>query len=175
MTGLAGALIAAVTDLQPWVAALIALACYLLGALAAVQGCLRILRHVDSGGSGPSLWSAAASFLIAAVLVWLPGFMESAGETFFAGQTPSAATLGYGGRGQNFDRMLAALFWIVRVIGALAVMKGMFVLRAASDGTPGATVPGAAMHILGGLMAWHMLALLGAVQATLGISVLTIS
>ena len=175
MNDLAGALIAAVTDLQPWVAALIGLACYLLGLLAGVQGCLRILRHVDSGGTGPSLWSAAASFLIAVVLVWLPGFMESAGETFFAGHSPGTATLGYGGRGADFDRMLAALFWIVRVIGALSVIRGMFVLRGASDGTPGATVSGAAMHILGGLMAWHMLAVLSAVQTTLGIKVLTIS
>ncbi|MDE0173305.1 MAG: hypothetical protein OYH76_19190 [Defluviicoccus sp.] len=175
MNDLAGALIAAVADLKPGVMLLIGLACYLLALLVFVQGCLRILRHVDTAGAGPSLWSAAASFLIAAGLIWLPGVLAGAGKTFFAGQTPGVATLGYGGRGEDFGELLKALFWIVQVIGLLAFVKGLFVLRGASDGAPGATVSGAAMHLIGGLMAWHILALIAAVQTTLGIRVLTIS
>lgn len=175
MKGIAGALIAAVADLKPWAMLLIGVVCYLLALLAFVQGCLRILRHVDMGGAGPSLWSAASSFVIAAGLVWLPAVLEGAAGTFFAGKTPGTATLGYGGRGQDFDELLEALFWIVRVVGLLAFVKGLFVLRGASDGAPGATVSGAAMHLIGGLMAWHILALIAAVQTTLGIRVLTIS
>ena len=175
MNDIAGALIAAVGELEEPVFLLIGAVCYLLALLAFIQGCLRILRHVDMGGAGPSLWSAAASFLIAVGLIWLPGVLAAGGTTFFAGAAPGTATLGYGGRGEDFGELLKALFWIVKVVGLLAFIKGLFVLRGASDGAPGATVSGAAMHLIGGLMAWHILALIAAVQTTLGIRVLSIS
>ena len=172
--GIGGALIRAVEDLDASVMALIWAACYLLAALAFVQGCLRLLRHANSGGAGPSLWSAAVSILIAGVLMALPGVLEGAGETFFGAESATSATLGYGGGGHDYGKLLAALAWIVRVVGLIGFVKGIYVLRGASDGVPGATVSGASMHMIGGAMAWHILPLLGAVQTTLGITVLKI-
>ena len=170
-----GAMVKAVGDLKAPVMAVILLACYALAILAFIQGCFRVLRHANSGGGGPPLWGAGLSFLMAAVLAWVPNVLWAAGETFFAGSTASAATLGYATRGAGYEKLLAALFWAVNVVGLLAFVKGLFVLRGASDGAPGATVSGAAMHMAGGVMAWHIVPLIGAVQATLGISVLTIS
>ena len=175
MPDVGGALVNAVADLKTPVMALIWLAFYALAVFAFVQGCLRVLRNANAGGGGPSLWGAGLSFLMAAVLMWVPNVLWGAAETFFAGSNVSTATLGYGTRGAGYEKLLAAMFWIVQVVGLLSFARGMYVLRGASDGVPGATVSGAAMHMVGGVMAWHILPVLGAVQATLGISVLRIS
>lgn len=172
--GIGGALVKAVADLEPGVTALIWAVCYLLAVLAFVQGCLRLLRHANAGGAGPPLWGAAMSFAIAGVLAALPGVLAAAGETLFGGTTAVSATLGYGGGGRGYAPLLAALAWIVQLVGLIGFVKGIYVLRGASDGVPGATVSGASMHIVGGAMAWHILPLLAAVQTTLGISVLRI-
>ena len=172
--GIGGALIRAVEDLDPYAMALIWAVCALLAVFAFVQGCLRLMRHANTGGAGPSLWSAGASFLIAGVLMALPGVLAGAGETFFGTDSATSAVLAYGGGGHDYGKLVDALVWIVRVVGLISFAKGMYVLRGASDGVPGATVSGASMHMLGGAMAWHILLLLGAVQTTLGISVLTI-
>ncbi len=172
--GIGGALIRAVEDLDARVMALIWVICFLLAVLAFIQGCLRLMRHANAGGAGPSLWSAGVSFLIAGVLMALPGVLAGAGETFFGRDTATSAMLSYSGGGHDYGELLAALAWIVRVVGLISFVKGIYVLRGASDGAPGATVSGASMHMIGGVMAWHILPLLTAVQTTLGISVLKI-
>ena len=174
-TDVGGALVRAVEDMDSAVYALIRLALYLLALLAFVQGCLRLLRRANGGPGGESLWGAAVSFAIAAVFVAIPEVLTGAGETFFGKETAVSATLGYGGREANYEPLLQAVAWIVRMIGLLSFARGMYVLRGASDGVPGATVSGAAMHLVGGAMAWHILLLLRAVQETFGISVLRIA
>ena len=59
--------------------------------------------------------------------------------------------------------------------GLLAFLRGVFVLRAAADGQAGASAGRAAMHMLGGVCAWHAESLIGAVQTSLGIQVLRIT
>ena len=61
------------------------------------------------------------------------------------------------------------------LLGLLAFVRGAFVLRAAADGQAGASAGRAAMHMLGGVCAWHAESLIGAVQTSLGIQVLRIT
>ena len=175
MNDIGAALIAAVGDLWRPLMLLFSVVFYLLAAAAFLQGCLRVLKHSEDGGGGPSVWGTAVSFLIAVVLLWLPEVMSGGIETFFAQETVVRANLGYGARGENYDRLLGAVFAIVNIVGLLAFVRGIFVLRAASDGVAGATAGGAALHMLGGLMGWHILGVLKAVQGTLGITVLKIT
>ena len=170
-----GALVAAVADLKPGLEPLIWTVFYLLALVVFVQGCLRLARRANGEAGSGSLWGAGVSFLIAAVLVWMPQVLSGAGESLFGKETAASVTLGYGGRDANYEPLLAAVVWIVRIIGLLSFAKGMYVLRGASDGVPGASVSGAAMHLVGGVMAWHILLLVKAVQETLGISVLRIA
>ena len=170
-----GALVAAVADLKPGLEPLLWLVFYMLALLAFVQGCLRLSRKANGDAGAGSLWGAGVSFVIAAVLAWMPQVLSGAGESLFGKETAASVALGYGGREANYQPLLEAVVWIVRVIGLLSFAKGMYVLRGASDGVPGATVSGAAMHLVGGAMAWHILFLLRAIQETLGISVLRIT
>lgn len=175
MNGIGGALVSAVADLEGPILLLVALFCYLAALVVFVQGCTRLVRYSEGGPAAQSLWGIGVTFAVAAALVSLPGVLEGAGETLFAGLAPGGATLGYGGRSADYEQLLGAVFAIVQIVGLVAFVQGMFVLRGASDGQPGATVSRAAMHMVGGLLGWHILAVLGGVQETLGISVLKIS
>ena len=59
-------------------------------------------------------------------------------------------------------------------LGLFAFIRGAFTLRAAADGKPGAGGPKAFAHMAGGIAAWHIVAVIEAVQTSLGIAVLNI-
>ena len=175
-TDLGGALISLVRDLDPALMRLISAACYLLGLVAFVQGCARLLRLSEDRFHGPSTAGTALCFLICLVMVSVPSWLTAGGESLFgAGGTAASASLGHGGGAADYDALLGAVLTIVGWIGLLAFLRGVFVLRAAADGQAGASAGRAAMHMLGGVCAWHAESLIGAVQTSLGIQVLRIT
>ena len=96
-------------------------------------------------------------------------------ESLFGTANPSGtASLGYGGRGADYDALLAAVFALVALVGLFAFIRGAFVLRAAADARPGASGARAFGHMAGGIAAWHLGAVIDAVQTSLGIEVLSI-
>ena len=60
------------------------------------------------------------------------------------------------------------------LVGLFAFIRGAFTLRAAADGKPSASGPKAFAHMAGGIAAWHIVAVIEAVQTSLGIAVLNI-
>ena len=175
-TDLGGALISLVRDLDPGLMTLVAAACYLLGLAAFVQGAMRLLRISEDRFHGPSAGGTALCFLLCLVMVSVPSWLTAGGESLFgAGGTAASASLGHGGRGADYDALLGAVLTIVGWVGLLAFLRGVFVLRAAADGTPGAGAGRAFMHMLGGVCAWHAESLIEAVQTSLGIQVLRIT
>ena len=175
MSGIGEMLVNAVADLDRPLRLLLSTVCYILALIAFLQGCFRLLKYNEDKFHAPSISGTVVSFLISFVLIALPRVVEAGGQTFFQGDSPVSVSLGYGARAADYDRMLGAVLTIVELVGLLAVIKGIYVLRAASDGAGGATAVGAAMHMVGGLMLWHIAWLLLAVQTTLGIAVLRIS
>ena len=174
-TDLGGALISLVWDLDPALMGLIAAACYLLGLLAFIQGAARLLRLSEDRFHGPSAAGTALCFLVCLVMVSVPSWLTAGGESLFGQGTAASASLGHGGRGADYDALLGAVLTIVGWVGLLAFLRGVFVLRAAADGVAGASAGRAAMHMLGGVCAWHVESLIGAVQTSLGIQVLRIT
>ena len=174
-TDLGGALISLVRDFDPALMRLIAVACYLLGFAAFVQGCARLLRLSEDRFHGPSAAGTALCFLLCVVMVSLPSWIAAGGESLFGAHTAAAASLGHGSASADYDALLGAVLTIVGWVGLLAFVRGAFVLRAAADGQVGASAGRAAMHMLGGVCAWHAESLIGAVQTSLGIQVLRIT
>ena len=174
-TDLGGALISLVRDLDPALMGLIAVACYLLALVAFIQGAARLLRLSEDRFHGPSAAGTALCFLICLVMVSVPSWLSAGGESLFGTGTAASASLGHGGRGADYDALLGAVLTIVGWVGLLAFLRGVFVLRAAADGVAGASAGRAAMHMLGGVCAWHAESLIGAVQTSLGIQVLRIT
>ncbi len=123
----------------------------------------------------PARSARCATFLAGVVLLQVPAWMNAVAISFFGtAETPARAILGYGTPDASFDQLLAAVFTIVSLTGLIAFIRGIFVLRACSDGKPSATAGSAAMHLIGGTAAWHIVAVIDAVQTTLGIQVLAI-
>ncbi len=173
---LAEALVSLVRDLEPGLMMLVAVACYLLGLFAFFQGAIRLLKTSEDKFHAPSAAGTALCFLISAVMAAFPSWLAGTGESLFGtGRTAAIASLGYGGRSADYDALLDAVFAIVAWVGLFAFLRGAFALRAAADGAPGATGARAFLHMLGGVAAWHVTALIDAVQTTLGIRVLSIT
>ena len=173
---LGGAMISLVRGLDPALMGLIAAACYLLALLAFVQGCARLLRLSEDRFNGPSGAGTALCFLVCVVMASFPSWLAAGGESLFGQETAASASLGHhSGRGADYDALIGAVLSVVGWVGLLAFLRGVFVLRAAADGVPGASAGRAAMHMLGGVCAWHIESLIGAVQTSLGIQVLRIT
>lgn len=174
---LAQALIAFVADIVGPFLGLVEIACWAMGLFLILLAALRTLKHSDSFGKGapPSALGTLATFLAGVVLLQVPAWMNALAISFFGtARTPARAILGYGTPDASFDQLLAAVFTIVSLTGLIAFIRGIFVLRACSDGKPSATAGAAAMHLVGGTAAWHIVAVIDAVQTTLGIQVLAI-
>lgn len=176
---LAEALIAFVNDVAGPFLGLLEIVCWVSGLMLVLIAALRMLKHSDSFGKGapPSAMGTLATFMAGIILLQLPAWMNALTVTFFGtAETPGRAVLGYGGvPDAGFTALLEAVFTIVALTGLIAFIKGIFVLRACSDGKPSATAGQAAMHIVGGAAAWHIVAVIDAVQTTLGIQILDIS
>ena len=174
-TNLGQALISLVRDLEPGLLLLVSALCYVLALAAFAQGLLRLLKTSEDKFHAPSGGGTALSFLICIVMASLPTWLSAAGESLFgSGTRPAAASLGYGARGADYDALLAAVFTLVSLVGLFAFIRGAFTLRAAADGKVGANGPKAFAHMAGGIAAWHIVAVIEAMQTSLGIAVLNI-
>ena len=176
MNGLGGALISLVRDLDPALMRLISVACYLLGLLAFRPG----VRAPAAALGGPLPRPLRRRHR--ALLPGLPGHgvlpllaLRPGARACSARNTAASASLGHGSAAADYDALLGAVLTVVGWVGLLAFLRGVFVLRAAADGQPGASAGRAAMHMLGGVCAWHAESLIGAVQTSLGIQVLRIT
>ena len=172
-TGVDSALIALVADLLPGLLVLFSTACRLMGLALFLITAVRLVRHGSGMREHPAT-GTAMTFLSAAVLVSLPAWLDGAGTTFF-GDARHAGVLGYTEGSRRLVPLIDAALAIIALVGLAAFIRGVFVLRAAADNVPGASVGTAAMHLAGGVAAWHMPALIGAVQTTLGLRILHIS
>ena len=175
------AMISLVRDLEPGLLILAAAVCYLLALMALAQGLLRLLKTSEDKFHAPSAGGTALSFLICIVLAALPSWLDAATESLFGtANPPGTASLGYrgtpwsGGRGADYDALLAAVFALVALVGLFAFIRGAFVLRAAADARPGTSGARAFAHMAGGIAAWHLGAVIDALQTSLGIEVLRI-
>ena len=175
-TDLGGAMISLVRDLDPALMGLISVCCYLLALGAFIQGGVRLLRLSEDRFNGPSAAGTALCFLVCLVMASFPSWLSAGGESLFGTDTAASASIGHGSpRGADYDALIGAVLTVVGWVGLLAFLRGVFVLRAAADGMPGASAGRAAMHMLGGICAWHIESLIAAVQTSLGIQVLRIT
>ena len=173
--GLGQAMISLVRDLEPGLLLMVSALCYLFALFAFAQGLLRLFKTSEDKFHAPSGGGTALSFIICIVMAALPSFLGAASESLFGtAAPPGTASLGYGGRGADYDALLAAVLTLVGLVGLFAFIRGAFVLRAAADARPGASGGRAFAHMAGGIAAWHLPAVIDALQTSLGIEVLSI-
>ena len=173
MTDVAQALLNAVRDLDPALRVLLPAVCRVLALFLILAGCARVLRHA-SGRQVPSVAGTVLCFVLAPLLLHLPGLVNGLGATLFgADARPAAAALAYappsGAGWRAAGPAVQAVFAMVAWLGLFAILRGLFVLRAAADGRPDATYGRAAAHVTGGVLCWHAAGVVAALEATLKI------
>ena len=165
-------LVEMIGELEPAAYALIVAISYILGVCAYGSGLFRLVRLTHQRFSGPSGTGTVLCFVAGTAMFSFPALLTSAELSLF-GAGGGASSLSYGGADSDrYDALLQALFAIVQIIGVVSFLKGWFVLRAAADGHGRATMGSGAWHIVGGLLAWHIVPVLAAVQETTGIELL---
>ena len=174
---LAEMLIAFVADIREPALTFIHVICWAVGLWLILWSALRMLRHSDGFDKGaPPALGTMATLVAGVVRLQLPSWLDAATLTIFGtGDLHRTASLSYATADDSpFDGLVGSILDIVSVIGLIAFIRGIFVLRACSDGRPNATAGSAAMHMIGGVAAWHIVAIIDALQTTLGIRVLDI-
>ena len=173
--GFDAVLVAAVGEIEPGLYALLTVVAYLVGFAALGSGLLRLLRSSRDGRRGPSAVGTVLSFAAAVVMFSFPSWLESGGTSLLGRGAPTTLSYGGGGEAASYNALLEALWSIVEFVGVVAFLRGWLVLRAAADGVGRATMPSGVWHIVGGLLCWHIVPVLAAVQKTVGIELLRAS
>lgn len=167
-------LVRAVADLEPGLYALLVAISYILGVLGFGAGVFRMRRMSErvgraEGGTGTALWFAAGTAMVS-----FPSWLESGGLSLFGSAPPTSLSYGGGGDAARYNALLGVLWAIVNFVGVVSFLKGWFVLRLAADGIGRATMASGVWHIVGGLLGWHIVPVLAAVQETVGVELLDV-
>ena len=169
-------LVAAVADLERGAYLLLVAVCYLLGVLALGSGLFRLVRQSENRLRTESGVGTVLCFAGGVVMISFPSWLQAGGESLFG--TGAVTALSYSAAGEDAERynaLLGAVLAIVQFVGVASFLKGWFVLRDAADGWARATMGSGVWHIVGGLMGWHIVPVLDALQGTLGVELLQAS
>ena len=171
--GFEARLVEAVAEIEPGAYALVEAGAYVLGLGVFGAGLFRLVRMSEPHGRAAGGAGTVMCFALGAAMFSFPAWLESGGVSLF-GEGPRTSVLSYGaGAGvAEYNALLGALFAIVQFVGVVSFLRGWFVLRAAADGWARATMGSGVWHIAGGLLAWHIVPVLDAIQTTIGVEVL---
>ena len=166
-------LIEAVADIEPGAYALVTATAYIMGVCGFGAGLLRLVRMSNRDVRSPSGAGTVLCFATGTAMFAFPSWLESGAVSLF-GLGPRVETLSYGGGvgATEYNALVAALFTIVEFVGMVSFLRGFLVLRAAADGGQRVTMGSGVWHIVGGLLGWHIVPVLHAVQSTIGVELL---
>lgn len=157
--------------------------CFIIGILIMFQSLVRLSRASQfSGGFSPtqSLYAGPlVGFIIAGALIGLPDTWLAFNSTIFDGKADDSV-LRYSGvafssvtlgpvtltAGATFDSFMRVIVLIIQLIGWIAFVRGLLMIKRAADGTGQASYGTAATHILGGIMASNLIATVDVIQQT---------
>ena len=162
-----------VADIEPGVYAVVMAVAYIIGLCALGAGFFRLARMSRGYGSSVTGVGTVLCFATGTAMFAFPSWLESGAVSLF-GIGPRVDTLSYGGGvgASEYNALLAVLFTIVEFVGMVSFLEGWLVLRAAADGGQRATMGAGLWHIVGGLLGWHIVPVLHAVQSTIGVELL---
>lgn len=147
-------------------------------------GVVRLAKHGGPGFRGTGA-GTVAYFTVGAVLVSL-GYVFNAMTTSIFGGLDVAdqyLALSYkagdqlaqaqGLSQEQFARVLTAVYKIVGVVGLIAFFRGLFILKAHADGSGQASMGQGAVFMTGGVLAWNVGSVVGAICNSMGLPVCT--
>ncbi len=171
---------------------LVTILCYVIGTIYIFRGLLKMVKLVDQGSRGQSMSGLLGTLLVGAFLTNLPATLSIVSESMFqnagdaqlcnTSSTFSACTggvLAYADSTAGIDaaakkKALAtfnAIMVVIQLVGLIGFVKGLTILRAASDGNTQVTSMAGITHIIGGAIAWNIVTFITFIGATLQLPV----
>ncbi|MDP9195158.1 MAG: hypothetical protein M3O22_00040 [Pseudomonadota bacterium] len=150
--------------------------CYIVGMCYGLVGINRLMKNPADGPRGPVGRGTIMTFVTAAILMSIGSALDSSEMTLFGANTTNVhMVLSYSsmapGALTKMNAAIAAVMMFASVLGWIAFARGWLILRAIADGQQGHISSGIT-HIVGGVLATNLPAVLSAVQVTLGLSLI---
>lgn len=148
---------------------------YIAGIILVLVGISRLLKTEQQGPQGPTGIGTIMTFLVAGCLFSMNAMIGYFSETMFGTSRLSSSGLlnyqeGLGGSAAHAHAVISAIIAFSIILGWISMLRGFFILRGVSEGNSQASMMAAITHLIGGVFAINLGAVINAVQATLGIS-----
>lgn len=148
---------------------------YLAGIVLVLVGISRLLKSEQDGPRGPTGIGTIMTFIVAGCLFSLNAMIAFFSETLFGTATMANNGVlkyasGLGGSAAHAHAVISAIVAFSIVIGWISLIRGFFILRGVSEGNSQASMMAAITHLIGGVLAINLGAIINAVQKTLGIT-----
>lgn len=129
---------------------------FILGLAISWKAALSFKEYADGGGR-TQLKTPFGLLLAGVFLITFPGTINMATETLSLGQNTgsvlSDVSVGSGEAGSIMTDALKGVLLFVKLVGHIAVLRGILMLKKISEGAQGAELSRALWHIAGGAMA----------------------
>lgn len=148
---------------------------WLAGLVFVFIGISRLMQTEQQGPRGPTGIGTVTTFLIAGTLFSLNSIVTYInGSIFNTNVIATNGTLQYtdglGGAAPHIHAVISAIIAFSIVLGWVSLARGLFIVRGVSEGNSQASMMAAITHLIGGVLAINLGAVIMAVQNTLGIT-----
>lgn len=148
---------------------------YLAGIVLTMIGISRLLKSAQEGPKGPGGIGTIFTFITAGVLFSIDSIMRAATGSLFGLTTVStfgllSTTTGDVAVDGHIMGVISSVIGFMIIIGLIAFVRGIFILREVAEGSGQASVMAAMSHIIGGALAVNIGSVINAVQNTFGLS-----
>lgn len=148
---------------------------WIAGLIFVFIGISRLMKTEEQGPRGPTGIGTIMTFLVAGALFSLSSILTFLNETIFGVDNIStngtlAYTTGLGDASNHVHAVISAIIAFSIMIGWISLVRGLFIVRGVSEGNSQASMMAAITHLIGGVLAINLGAVINAVQATLGIT-----
>ena len=152
---------------------------YIAGALLLVVGISRMIKTAQDGPRGPTGLGTIMTLFVAGVLISGAGMISAFTTILFGDATVSTfATISPDiisdpVEADRIATIIECVMAFIMIVGIIAFLRGLFVLRAFAEGNQNATVMQALTFIFGGVLAINLGDLVNVLQATVGLDGVT--
>jgi len=152
---------------------------YISGALLLVVGISRMIKTAQDGPRGPSGLGTVITLFVAGTLMSGSSMITAFTGSFFGDGTISTfANIDPAIIANPVDRariaaVIESLMIFITIVGVIAFLRGLFVLRAFAEGSQNATIMQSLTFLFGGALAINMGDLVNVLGTTVGVAGLT--
>ena len=152
---------------------------YIAGIILLIVGISRMIKTAQDGPRGPAGLGTVMTLFVAGALISGAGMITAFTSTLFGDSTVSTfanispAVIANAADRARLGALIESLMTFIMIVGIIAFIRGLFVLRAFAEGSQNATIMQALTFLFGGALAINLGDLVNVLGATVGVVGLT--